>query len=454
MRSHRVVRLLVGLLVVFLAAASASAHEPGKRRNINCYSPDDVKLYRHAVQVLKDRNGPKTKPPVPGSYDWYAALHNGNGSVSSCSHMNELFLPWHRALLWEFERALQDSDPAAGTRAIMLPYWNWSEPPSGNRYPEPFEVTGDVLYASRRKPQTPKETLYTSSDIEKALKPGTWVQFGGFSCNDNPDCPGGGGGSLEDPYHNKMHGWVGGAMTYDTQAAVDPLFWSFHAYIDAVFAQWQNDNPNAKLGCRGCPFRALPQWNPALVEHTTDLGYTYDFGPCAVPPAALAESVETPERATTLGTVAKSAAEGPAVFDLRIPAAGFRSAEIRITGAEVPAAFDYSGSVYLYPAKTKLAPDNADFRRKYFVDHFSIWGMQKHEHHPGETTLHVDATDVLTYLARVEPGATWKVAVVVDEITPHGEEPVTAEALTAMRELIRFESVSLVLDRGYDEGAQ
>ena len=452
MRSCRV----LAILVVSLVTAALPAQDVRKRRNIDCFSDADLALYRHAMQVLVDRNGPKTDPPVPGSYDWYAALHNGDGIVSSCSHGNELFLTWHRALLWEFERALQESDPANGTRSIMLPYWKWSEPPSGLRYPAPFEVQGDVLFAKRKTTQ-PTSTLYDAGDIATALKAGTWVQFGGASCNDNPDCAGRGGGSLEDPYHNKMHTWVGGGMRVDTEAAVDPLFWSFHAYIDALLAQWQSAHPAQRVGCRTCAFNALPQWTPALVEDTEKLGYVYELDTCskAWTTPILTAAVAAPAKTMQLGTLTRSAAEGPAVFDVSIPNGEFRSVELRISGAEVPAEFDYGGSVYLYPQKVKLAPADPEFRRKYLVEHFGIWAMQKHQHHPGETNVFVDATDVMRYLSRTEPGARWKVAVIVDEVTPLSEETVlTPEALRDLKSVIRFDSVSLVFDRGFEEGAQ
>ncbi|KAI8055758.1 hypothetical protein BDF22DRAFT_671972 [Syncephalis plumigaleata] len=39
------------------------------------------------------------------------------------AHHNAKFLPWHRALLLEFEQALQRTSSGAG---MMVPYWNWS----------------------------------------------------------------------------------------------------------------------------------------------------------------------------------------------------------------------------------------------------------------------------------------------------------------------------------------
>src|SRR5260370_964766 len=41
-----------------------------------------------------------------------------------------------------------------------------------------------------------------------------------------------------------MHGnYLGGLMADPSTAALDPIFWSFHAYIDLLFLQWQQ-TPN------------------------------------------------------------------------------------------------------------------------------------------------------------------------------------------------------------------
>jgi Common central domain of tyrosinase len=51
-------------------------------------------------------------------------------------------------------------------------------------------------------------------------------------------------GTLENPAHNTMHGnYIGGLMGDPSTAALDPIFWSFHAYIDLLFLQWQQ-TPN------------------------------------------------------------------------------------------------------------------------------------------------------------------------------------------------------------------
>ena len=63
-----------------------------------------------AMYGLRDERG----------YGFHAGLH-GLPLPTYCEHGTSLFLPWHRAYVYLFERALQDRDPAAN-----LPWWDWS----------------------------------------------------------------------------------------------------------------------------------------------------------------------------------------------------------------------------------------------------------------------------------------------------------------------------------------
>src|SRR5215468_8895738 len=71
-----------------------------------------------AVYGLRDDRG----------YAFYAGLH-GLPLPAYCQHGTLLFLPWHRAYLYFFERALTDAlrrardDQAV---AVTLPWWDWT----------------------------------------------------------------------------------------------------------------------------------------------------------------------------------------------------------------------------------------------------------------------------------------------------------------------------------------
>lgn len=437
------VAVVLSLVVPHLAHAAP----PRARQNIECLTPGQLATFRHAIDVLKKRNPANDNPadPYHNSFQWYAALHNGDGVISNCNHGNELFLPWHRALLVVFERALQESDPAQGTGSIMLPYWNWAVDPTGVRYPKMFEVKGDVLYAVRGN-QPPPKRKFSEAQLKDVIQTSmTWRVFGGAACSD-PDCPASAYGSLEHPWHNEMHNWVGGAMRSDTTAAVDPLFWSFHDYIDLIFARWQIAHPGQPLGCPDCKLRGMPEWTPTKVTNTEDLGYYYDLTTCPAP-TLLTASLAMPKAAMELAKPKKSMASGPVIVDVTIPKPDFVTAEVEIRGAEVPSTFSYRGGIYLYPAGTKLASLDADFNRRYRVGEYSVWALHHGDHHASqEVTLHVDATTELRYLAKKYPGAAWKLAVVLDDVDLLEKD--AASVPLSVKSQVRFDDVSFVFDRG------
>jgi tyrosinase len=97
-------------------AAAGGAPRPARlrhRRNVRTLTPGQLASYRKAIaasQKLKDDRG----------YQAMAGIH-GLPLPISCTHNSELFLPWHRAYLFFFEKSLQDRVPG-----VTLPWWNWT----------------------------------------------------------------------------------------------------------------------------------------------------------------------------------------------------------------------------------------------------------------------------------------------------------------------------------------
>lgn len=83
-----------------------------QRKNAEFLSDDELCKLRYAVSYLKDLN---QYPLDVRNYNNWAQLH-GN----SCQHGWEQFLPWHRMMLYDFEKTLQDVVPD-----VTLPYWDW-----------------------------------------------------------------------------------------------------------------------------------------------------------------------------------------------------------------------------------------------------------------------------------------------------------------------------------------
>src|SRR5882724_7013175 len=130
-------------LPTFLTSSPALAAAP-LRKNIDSLSADELNNYKHAVKILMDRSA--ATPAVNEGYAWQAVLHNDfdrtrpDGEPGGCEHRSERFFPWHRAHLAGFEKILRATDPAR-TANVTIPYWDWTKPASGVRFPKALEDT-------------------------------------------------------------------------------------------------------------------------------------------------------------------------------------------------------------------------------------------------------------------------------------------------------------------------
>jgi tyrosinase len=258
----------------------------GVRKNVNGLTPAELVELRDAFDAsyqLADDRG----------YGFHAGIH-GLPLPMYCRHGSILFLPWHRAYLYFFERALTDVLRAARgdqTVRVSLPWWDWSSDATHSQgVPTAYQATdnaanplsaGPVVLGpsdlqlvrdnlpgaisagddpvTLRDPDDPDE-LPRQATVARALSSTT---FAGFS-------------QILEGIHNGVHGWVGGAMSAVPIAAFDPIFWAHHSMIDRLWYLWQlsprGRNPPASL-----LDRALPPF-PMTVRQTLDistLGYEY-----------------------------------------------------------------------------------------------------------------------------------------------------------------------------------
>ena len=228
-------------------------------------------------------------------YAYYAGVH-GLPLPTYCEHGTLLFLPWHRAYLYFFERALVDALRRARgdqTATVSLPWWDWTStqahttglPPGYRAGPGggpanplaagpvtlssadlalvrgrlPGAITDGANATTIRDPDLPDE-LPRASTVTRALRSTTFSSFS----------------TLLESIHGGVHGWVGGAMTAVPVAAFDPIFYAHHSMIDRLWYLWQISprglNPPARL-----LDRALPPF-PVTVRQMLDistLGYEY-----------------------------------------------------------------------------------------------------------------------------------------------------------------------------------
>jgi tyrosinase len=271
---------------------NAFFHETGQkkvRKNIESLTDDELYALRCAFRTLQDRSVHNRFDQT--GYSYWADIH-GYG----CQHGWEQFMTWHRAYMYEFEKLLQDINPA-----VTLPYWDWTmtvynEGKTGE-IPDAFKenpVRGksgfDVnpLWHAKRYPgQYPKgNTLAgtyhhhypTFDDVEEIQAIDNWLDYGGGAQSNQAF------GALSMNPHNTIHIYCGDESTpghpkasdmfSDLTAAYDPIFWIHHTNIDRLWSLWQRANPGAvpdDLDDVLAPFR----YRVRDTLNIDNFGYTY-----------------------------------------------------------------------------------------------------------------------------------------------------------------------------------
>ena len=250
-----------------LLAPKALRHRRSARR-LTAGQLADLRAAIVAAQGIGDDRG----------YQAWAGIH-GLPLPISCKHQSELFLPWHRAYLYFFEKALQDLVPG-----VTLPWWDWTAGhdegipaayavrKAGGRanplFDSPIQKSGRGPFGMTRtvrSPGAPGE-LPTSAAVEAVLKNPDFISFQN---------------ELEG-IHDGVHGWTGGAMGLIPIAAYDPIFWAHHCMIDRVWYLWQlRHGPGVPAALRDralAPF-AMTVRDTLEISH---LGYDYAASTAAV----------------------------------------------------------------------------------------------------------------------------------------------------------------------------
>lgn len=253
------------------SSARASATPLRSRRRVDRMTPGQLRILRAAFSAMMgiaDDRG----------YTFFAGIH-GLPLPIGCdnAHGTPFFLPWHRAYLFFFERALRDQGPDA-----MLTWWDWTARPEAvpaafadeeaDGEPNPL-LTAPVdplaleqaraagLEIGEHTERAPGAAqLPTAAEVRTALN---IRQFTRFS-------------AAVEELHNRVHVWVGGHMSQVPFAAFDPIFWAHHTMIDRLWRIWQLRHPGANPPATILD-EALPPFR-MTVRQTLDvtvLGYDY-----------------------------------------------------------------------------------------------------------------------------------------------------------------------------------
>lgn len=377
------------------------------RKNIDLLTNDELENYKHAVKIARDRS--VANPAVKEGYVWQAALHNDfdrirpDGLTGGCEHRSELFLPWHRAHLAGFEKILRETDPAR-TANVTIPYWDWTLPPSGVRFPKAFEDATSPLFMSTgryRKPEDVPEGVgllpvvqWDAEEVKtKMVREQDWFLFAGKARK--ADGTGGSFGWVEDGPHNTIHPSIGTTMGKTQTASRDPIYWCFHACIDLIWARWQRVHTDT---AHPQPF-ASPQekiWVEPFVPVVQDMaqtntlpagfayGYDYDF---SIDAAAIMVAGGGVSNRIQLEAVSRNdllAATKPVRVE---------STKRKLLHVENVAVFPdvtYALRAYVHPPSVDLTAASDAERKRYLADSATIWMSGGHGHHP--TDLYFDLT--------------------------------------------------------------
>lgn len=410
------------------AGADDKSRALRKRKNIDMLTSDELENYKHALGILKQRSA--ADPSRQDGYQYQAELHNKprrhpDSSTGACEHGSEQFFPWHRPHLAGFEELLRVADPPR-TADVTIPYWDWTKQPSGRMTPTAFEDQNSPLFNAGRRTSGPPP-MWDGEDIRQMVREPEWDLFAG-----RPKGPTQSFGFFEDTAHNQMHGDIGTTMGNPRTASNDPIYWSFHAYVDLVWARWQRLHPQI-FGCGNCTLWLEP--NSYRVDEkvkTEDWGYEYDYDFSADGTLIAVADREPTSTALPMNETSNRAASAK----LTAPVGGKREI-FKIEKVRPLPDITYRIGVYLHPADVR--PDNlsAEQRRQYLVRMVTIW--QSAGHHP-------DASDVLVDLtqARAKAGPNQTVSVITEDATSPDEAAArsqAARALPKIQELLRGFSI-------------
>ncbi|AOK89567.1 tyrosinase family protein [Paenibacillus polymyxa] len=362
-----------------------------KRRDINELDENQISDYIHALNILRARS--EQAPDDESGYAFQAGLHN-DPFIGPCEHGNDLFLAWHRAHLHYFEKLLQEADPPR-TANVTIPFWDWIHPETSGKFPAAFTKPGLLMPDRNNSPtELPPDTLQIVTEETD------WNEFGGFPKEHSTRNY----GKLELGPHNYMHSfYIGGRMANPSTAAEDPIYWSFHAFIDLLWAEWQRRNsmpsstsPDADL--RG--FLTKPKHKVRDFQKTTDLDYEYEY----TNKLDQAFGVDQPEHIRYELLAAESLQplfsdeldlelrrELRAQFTLPSPPAATEMAIVRLQDLKVPTSGSYMFRAYVHPKEVPFNKDDPGFQHQYGVGYVALWkshatsnshgGHGDHRHH-------------------------------------------------------------------------
>ncbi|MBV1859632.1 MAG: tyrosinase family protein [Nannocystaceae bacterium] len=256
--------------------ARKQAGLPLIRFDLRRYRAEDVQELRDAYAAMFE-----ISETAVGDRRGYTALARGHGyDQDLCHNDNRIFLTWHRAYIYAFEKALNTAlkwkrnDPEL---ELTLPFWDWTSFDAASDSPDGIpKAVSDASYVDAAgnqvdNPLASARSLYREQS-QGLSGPAAYTQRFPSRLRavipqladdvarylDNPSFA-----SLSSDFefgaHGTVHVRVGGSdgasplprnsgdMASVVSAAYDPIFWLHHAMVDKVWFDWQTLHPNAEV---------------------------------------------------------------------------------------------------------------------------------------------------------------------------------------------------------------
>jgi tyrosinase len=190
------------------------------------------------------------------------ATHTGAINVA---HGTQLFFPWHRMFILDFENRLRNSTGSNQANLLTVPYWDWRTDFNSNSI-----QWDDQSFLGQFN--MPNFTWF--GNLGRTMSGNLSVdanQSNADHLNDRLNVPGGTFGSFQtfvgdmEGHHNVTHGWVGGAMSFLTQSPRDPAFYLHHGFMDKLWQEWEDRGQSAQSVFTQSTMPDFPGTNPSNI---------------------------------------------------------------------------------------------------------------------------------------------------------------------------------------------
>lgn len=236
------------------------------RKNVKHLTNDEKRWFVEALYEVRSRDS-ELHPGSQSRYDDFVEIHReAMSTIPDPAHADSAFFPWHRELLWQFEKELQVTHPQ-----VRIPYWEWTrehdngdagfpftydflgvdgdsgdddrvkrDPGAGSPYPHAFDPENwDINVKDGGEPDYLQRSFGTWFDAPNLPENDSAVTGTSSSFRDAVDDVGyQTHRARSESIHNLVHRWCNGNML-TASSPNDPVFFLHHAAIDRMWSIWQ-----------------------------------------------------------------------------------------------------------------------------------------------------------------------------------------------------------------------